>query len=111
MRDMSSETLKSIYIQGILPSVTYALPVWRNGCKNQLDHLNDLHCKVARMIFRTGDQMSNADVLKLAKFESIDIMYKRQLACLSYKLFKNQLPDSLTKWESRKEEFCETTIE
>ena len=102
MRDMSTETLKSIYIQGILPSVTYALPVWGNGCKNQLDHLNDLHCKVARMIFRTGDQMSNSDVLNLAKFESIDIMYKRQLACLSYKLFKNQLPVSLTKWQAEK---------
>ncbi|MEO0684151.1 MAG: hypothetical protein AAFY76_03650 [Cyanobacteria bacterium J06649_11] len=54
------------------------------------------------MIFRTGNQMSNTDVLKLAKFESIDLMYKRQLACLSYKLFKNELPDSLTKWRAEK---------
>ena len=35
------------------------------GCKNQLDHLNDLHCRVARMIFRAGDEISNFDVLKL----------------------------------------------
>ena len=76
MRDMSPETLKSIYLQGILPSVTYALPIWGNGCKNQLDHLNDLHCRVARMIFRAGDKISNFDVLKLGNWESFDLMYK-----------------------------------
>ena len=97
MRDMSPETLKSIYLQGILPSVTYALPIWGNGCKNQLDHLNDLHCRVATMIFRAGDKISNFDVLKLGNWESFDLMYKRQLACLIYKLFKNELPVSLTK--------------
>ena len=102
MRDMSTETLKSIYIQGILPSMTYGLPIWGNGCKSQLDRLNDLHCKAAKIIFKTDDQMSNSDVLELAKFESIDIMYKRQLTCLSYKLFQNQLPDSLAKWKAER---------
>ena len=29
-------------------------------------------------------------------------MYKRQLACLSHKLFKNELPVSLTKWQAEK---------
>ena len=98
---MSPKTLKSIYLQGILPSVKYALPVWENRCKNQLDHLNDLHCRVVRMIFRAGDKISNSDVLKLGNWESFDLMYKRQLACLSF-FFKNKLPVSLTKWQAEK---------
>ena len=57
MRDMFTETLYLfIYTKAILPSMTYGLPIWGNGSKSQLDHLNDLHCEVARMNFKTGDQ-------------------------------------------------------
>ena len=80
-----------IYLKGILPSVTYALPVWGNGCHGQISRLNELHCKVAWMILRTRNEIDE-DLLKRIRWNSFDTMYKKQLWCITFKMFKGELP-------------------
>jgi hypothetical protein len=99
MQDMSPETLKSIYLRGILPSATYALSIWGNCCDTQLSRLNDCHCKVARMILRAKTDESNCEILKRIGWDSFNTMYKKQIACLAFKLLKNELPKCLEKWK------------
>ena len=99
MKDMSADTLKLIYIQGLLPSVTYALPVWGNGCHSQISRLNELHCKVARMILKTRNEIDE-DLLKRIGWDSFATMCKKQLSCMTFKMFKGELQESLTKWKA-----------
>jgi len=100
MQAMSPETLKSIYLRGILPSATYALSIWGNCSDAQLSRLNEYHCKVARMILRAKTDAFDYEILERIGWDSFETMYKKQLACLTFKLFKNQLPNCLHKWKA-----------
>jgi len=47
MRSLPSDSLKTIYFQGILPSVLYAIVIWGNCCDSLLNELEHIHCKAA----------------------------------------------------------------
>ena len=51
-RFLPRNSLLDLYFKVILPSVTYALPIW--GCctnKNQFNSLESIHCRAARVIY------------------------------------------------------------
>ena len=51
-RFLPRKTLLDLYYKVILPSITYALPIW--GCttnKNEFNSLESIHCRDARVIY------------------------------------------------------------
>ena len=51
-RFLPRNTLLDLYFKVILPSITYALPIW-GGCtnKDEFNALESIHCRAARVIF------------------------------------------------------------
>ena len=57
-RFLPRNSLLDLYFKVILPSVTYALPIW--GCcrnKNEFNSLESIHCRAARVIYNLPRDM------------------------------------------------------
>ena len=99
MRMLSTKSLNTIYLQGILPSVTYAISLWGNCADNLIDQLDNLHIKAARFVHRIRKNIPTNEVLGVARWRSFGEMYKEQIAVLTYKLQTDQLPLPLAKFK------------
>ena len=65
----------------ILPSVTYALPIWWCGTnKNEFNSLESMHCMAARVIYNLPHDMPSEDVRKTANWDSLFDTYKVKIA-------------------------------
>ena len=95
MSFLPTKSLSNIYMQGILPSATYAISVWGNCSNSHLEHLNSLHIKAARFVYRIRKSIPDSQVLSIAGWKSFELMYRHNISCLTYKLYKNQLPGNL----------------
>ena len=70
-----------LHFKVILPSVTYALPIW--GCwtnKNEFNSLESIHCRAARVIYNLPRDMPSEDVRKTANWDSLFDTYKVKIA-------------------------------
>ena len=70
-----------LHFKVILPSVTYALPIW--GCwtnKNEFNSLESIHCRAARVIYDLPRDMPSEDVRKTANWDSLFDTYKVKIA-------------------------------
>ena len=94
MRAMAKTTLLTIYFQGILPSVLYAILIW--GSSNRLQDLQNIHLKAARFIMRVKKSVPDYEVLKKAKWKPIEYYYKRSIASKAFKIFNNLSPKLLS---------------
>ena len=68
--------------------------------KSNIDQLHKLHQKAARYVKRFNKKVPDDQVLSVAGWKSFDLMYKQQIACLTYKLYTNNLPEPLSVWKS-----------
>ena len=99
MRDLSTNALNTIYLQGILPSVTYGISIWGN-C-SMMNQLNELHLRAACFIHKIPKHTLSSTILDKSKWKSLDWTYKYRIACLTFKLYKNDIPESLLVWKSK----------
>ena len=100
MRMLSTQSLNTIYLQGILPSITHAISLWVNCADNLVEQLDILHSKAARFVHRIHKSIPADEVLAIAKWKLFSDMYKEQIAILIYKLYTDKLPDPLVKFKS-----------
>ena len=82
--------------QVILPSVLYGLVVW-GGCVDmeQLNFLEKLHRRAARIIYNLPRDMPSADVYQHSKWDTLSYLYKLWLIKLYYKVFSGEAPAAL----------------
>ena len=76
-------SLLVLYFKVILPSVTYALPIW--GCwtnKNEFNSLESIHCRAVRVIYNLPRDIPSEDVRKTANWDSLFDTYKVKIATL-----------------------------
>ena len=99
MRSMSKSTLKTIYFQGILPSVIYGIVIW--GSSNHLSDVNKIHTKAARFIMKIKKNIPDDQVLRICNWKPIGFYYKRSVACKAYKIFKGESPPMLERLVSK----------
>ena len=92
-RFLPRNTLLDLYFKVILPSITYALPIW-GGCtnKNEFNALESIHCRAARVIFNLPRDMPSVEVRKVAKWDSLFDMYKVKIATLIYNIYNRTTP-------------------
>ena len=65
-----------LYFKIILPSVTYGLVLWGSCCNSDLfQSLERLHCRAARLIFNLPKDMTSADVLQRARWQTLSINF------------------------------------
>ena len=95
-RFLPKSMLLDLYFRIIIPSVTYALPVW-GGLTNKegFEALEALHCRAARIIFELPWDMPKVDVMDKVKWPSLSSMYKKSLAKLMYKVYNNMTPEAM----------------
>ena len=95
-RFLPKSMLLDLYFRIIIPSVTYALPVW-GGLTNKegFEALEALHCRAARIIFELPWDMPKVDVMDKVKWPSLSGMYKKSLAKLMYKVYNNMTPEAM----------------
>ena len=94
-RFLPTNSLLALYFKVILPSVTYALPIW--GCctnKNEFNSLESIHCRAARVIYSLPRDMPSENARKIANFDSFfDTFfdtYKVKIATLIYNIWQRQ---------------------
>ena len=88
--------LLDLYFKIILPSVSYALPIWGSFTnKDGFLALESLHCRAAKLIYGLTRDMPTTEVLRTAKWDSLHFMYKVKLATLAYKIFHDCTPPSM----------------
>ena len=73
------------------------LYVW-GGANRQDDlHLLErLHCRAARVIFNFAKDLPSVEVLTRAKWDNLRTLYKQSILKLTYKMYHNDLPPSMT---------------
>ena len=93
---LSRNVLLDLYFKIMLPSVSYALPIWGSFTnKDGFLALESLHCRAAKLIYGLTRDMPTTEVLKTAKWDSLYFMYKVKLATLAYKIFHDCTPPSM----------------
>ena len=87
---------QDLYFKIILPSVTYGLILWGSCCNSDLfQSLERLHCRAARLIFNLPKDMTSADVLQRAQWQTLSTYYKLAIFICFYKAFHDRLPVTL----------------
>ena len=96
-RSLQRHVLMDLYFKVILPSITYALPVW-GGClsKELFNTLETLHTRAARIICNFPRDMPTEEVHSKSGWDSLFSKYKLQLATLVYKMYNESVPPSLS---------------
>ena len=62
--------LLNLYFKVVLPSVSYALPIWESFTnKDRFFALESLHCRAAKLIYGLRRDMPTTEVLKTAKWD------------------------------------------
>ena len=94
---LGREALLDLYYQVVLPAVLYGLIVW-GGCANadQLNCLESLHRRAARMIYNLPYDMPSADVYRHSNWSTLSHMYKLRVIKLFYKVYNDDAPHALS---------------
>ena len=71
-RFLPKQDLLNLYFKVIIPAVTYGISVW-GGTNRQddLDSLERLHCRAARVIFNFAKDLPSVEVLTKAKWGTL----------------------------------------
>ena len=88
---LGREALLDLYCKVVLPAVLYGLMIVWVGCANaeQLNSLESLHHRAARMIFNLTYDMPSADVYQYSNWSTLSHMYKLRVINLFYKVFSD----------------------
>ena len=81
----------------IFPSLNYGLIIWGACCNSDnLDFLERLHCRAARIIFNLLKDMASHGVLECAEWFIIRFYYKLAIFKFMHKAYNGRLPSTLT---------------
>ena len=76
--------------------MTYGLVLWGSCCNSDLfQSLERFHCRAARLIFNLPKDMTSADVLQRAQWQTLSIYYKSAIFICFHKAYHDRLPDTL----------------
>ena len=91
------EVLLDLYFKVILPAVLYGLVVW-GGCVNaeQLNSLEVLYCRAARVIYNLPRDMPSAEVYQYTKWSTLNYLYKLRIIKLFYRVVNGEAPAALS---------------
>ena len=95
--------LQDFYLRVVFPSVNYGLILWGACCNSDnLDFLERLHCRAARIIFNLPKDMASHGVLECAEWFTIRFYYKLAIFKCMHKAYNGRLPSTLTNCIAKK---------
>ena len=90
--------------------MNYGLILWGACCNSDnLDFLERLHCRAARIIFNLPKDMASHGVLERAEWFTIRFYYKLVIFKCMHKAYNRRLPNTLT--VLRRNVICHTQLE
>ena len=97
LRFLPTKMLQEFYLNVIFPSVNYGLILWGVCCSSyNIDLLERLHCRAARIIFNSPKNMAFHSVLERAEWFTIYFYYKQAIFNCMHKAYNGRLPSTLT---------------
>ena len=90
---ITKKFVQKLRMRVIIPAVTYGISVW-GGANRQddLDSLERLYCRAARVIFNFSKDLPSVEVLTRAKWDTLRTLYKQSILKLTCKIYHNDLP-------------------
>ena len=94
---MGREVFLDLFYKVVLPAVLYGLIVWGGSANaEQLNSLESLHRRAARMTYNRPYDMPSADVYRHSNWSTLSHMYKLRVIKLFYKVFGDGAPHALS---------------
>ena len=69
--------------------------VWWTGSPVHTEDLERIHVRAARVIHRLPRGIPDDEILRLAKWDGLDYIYKREVLSIMYKVFQQKAPEAL----------------
>ena len=86
MSYLPKDILEEIYFRTVIPVVLYIIVVWGNCSKGAMTGIERIHRTAARIIHKLDTNIPSDQVLQVAKWDSIDYMYKKRLITLMHRV-------------------------
>ena len=93
---------EEIYFKTIIAAVAYGMTVWWTGSPAHTEDLERIHVRAARVIHRLPRDIPDDEILRLAKWDRPDYIYKRKVLSMMHKVFQQTAPEALVNHFSRK---------
>ena len=96
-RFLPKQDLLNLYFKIIIHVVTYGISVWGGtNRRDDLDSLERLHCRAARVLYNFAKDLPSVEVLTRAKRDTLRTFFKQSILKITYKMYHNDLPSCMT---------------
>ena len=86
MSYLPKDILEEIYFRTVIPVVLYIIAVWGNCSMGAMTGIERIHRTAARIIHKLDTNIPSDQVLQVAKWDSVDYMYKKRLITLMHRV-------------------------
>ena len=99
---LSIHAQEEIYFKTIITAVAYDMTVWWTSSPVHTEDLERIHVRAAGVIHRLPRDIPDDEILRLAKWDRLDCIYKRKLLSIMYKILQQKAPEVLASRFNRK---------
>ena len=93
---------EEIYFKTIIAAVAHGMTVWWTCSPSHTEDLERIHVRAARVIHRLPRDISDDEILRLAKWDRLDYIYKRKILSMMHKIYQQTAPKELVNHFCRK---------
>eukprot|EP00112_Aurelia_sp_Birch-Aquarium-sp1_P000026 Seg1000.5 transcript_id=Seg1000.5/GoldUCD/mRNA.D3Y31 product="putative RNA-directed DNA polymerase from transposon BS" pseudo=true protein_id=Seg1000.5/GoldUCD/D3Y31 len=93
---------EEIYFKTIIAAISYGMIVWWTCSSAHTADLERIHVRAARIIHRLPRDIPDEEILRLAKWDRLDYIYKRMILSIMHKVYQQTAPEALERHFSRK---------
>ncbi len=86
---------QKLWLQKLLPTLTYAMSIWRDAPKQLVNRVEALHRHAAKCVLRRGYQEDGRQALSDLGWDNLDVIYKKALLRLGFLAARRKNPDAV----------------
>ncbi|MCP3661233.1 MAG: reverse transcriptase family protein, partial [Gammaproteobacteria bacterium] len=83
---------RKLWLQKLLPTLTYAMSIWRDAPKLLVGRVDTLHRHAAKCVLRRGFQEDGRQALRDLGWDDLDGVYKKVLLRIGFLAARNKAP-------------------
>ena len=95
MRFLPVKVQEEIYFKTIIAAVTYAVTVWGTCPPALFNDLEKIHVRAAKIIHQIPSLSYKAETVYVAKWDSLDYIYKRKILASMHKFQYGTIPEAI----------------
>ncbi len=95
MRFLPVKIQEEIYFKTVIAAVTYAVAVWGTCSPALFNDLEKIHERAAKIIHQIPSYTDNVETMNMARWDSLDYIYKRKILAIMHKFQYETIPDAI----------------